>query len=141
MFITQVPAFSSVVPLSRRRLLQVGGIGVLGLGLLDVLRAGTPLPGSKPRAGSHKSCIFIVQYGGASHIDSWDLKPDAPEEVRGPYRPSATNVPGIRVGELLPRLARLADRYCLIRSMSHRNLGHDGGMHVAMTGHSNPAPD
>jgi hypothetical protein len=79
-----------------------------------------------------------VQYGGASHLDSLDLKPSAPQEIRGPYRPIATNVPGIQVGELLPRLARLADRYCLIRSMTHGNGGHDGGMHICMTGHSNP---
>jgi hypothetical protein len=125
-------------PITRRRLLQLGGIGLLGLGLPDLLQA--RVAAGLPRR-SERSCIFIVQYGGASHLDSLDLKPDAPEEVRGPYRPIATNVPGIRVGELLPRLARLADRYCLIRSMSHRNPGHDGGMHVAMTGHSNPAPD
>jgi hypothetical protein len=125
--------------MTRRRLLQVGGIGLLGLGLPGFLQA-RAAPASRRRP-AERSCIFIVQYGGASHIDSLDPKPDAPEAVRGPYRPIATSIPGIRVGELLPRLARLADRYCLIRSMSHRNPGHDGGMHVAMTGHSNPAPD
>jgi uncharacterized protein (DUF1501 family) len=118
--------------LSRRRLLQVGGIGALGLGLPDLLRA------ASARRGREKSCIFVVQYGGASHIDSLDPKPDAPEDVRGPYRPIATNVPGMRLGELLPRLARLGDRYCVVRSMSHGNGGHDGGMHVCMTGHSAP---
>lgn len=123
--------------LSRRRLLQVGGIGALGLGLPDLLRAGSP--GSRSAGGAPRSCIFVVQYGGGSHIDSFDLKPDAPEEVRGPFKPIATRVPGVRVGEHLPRLARLADRYCLIRSMTHGNPGHDGGMHVAMTGHSSPA--
>src|SRR5689334_11596974 len=116
--------------ITRRRLLQVGGIGLLGLGLPDLLRA-SAAPASR-RPPSDRSCIFIVQYGGASHIDSWDLKSDAPEDMRGPYRPIATNVPGVRVGELLPRLARMADRYCLIRSMSHGNPGHDGGMHVCM---------
>ncbi len=125
--------------LTRRQLLQVGGIGVLGLGLPDLLRAhAPPTPGRRP---PERSCIFIVQYGGASHIDSLDLKPDAPDEVRGPYKPIATNVPGVRVCELLPRLARIADRYCLVRSMSHHNPGHDGGMHVCMTGHSDPAAD
>jgi hypothetical protein len=117
----------------------VGGVGLLGLGLPDLLRA-QAAPSARRRS-AERSCIFIVQYGGASHLDSLDLKPDAPEEVRGPYRPIATNVPGIRVGELLPRLARLADRYCLLRSMSHHNPGHDGGMHVCMTGHSDPAAD
>jgi hypothetical protein len=123
---------------ARRQLLQIGGISALGLGLPGFLRARVPLPpGSVPR-GPEMSCIFIVQYGGASHIDSWDPKPDAPEDMRGPYRPIATRVPGVRIGELLPRLARLADRYCLIRSMSHHDGGHDGGMHVCMTGHSSP---
>ena len=122
---------------TRRRLLQFGGIGMLGLGLPELLRARASATGNSRRS-AEKSCIFIVQYGGASHIDSLDLKPEAPEDIRGPYRPIATNVPGIRIGELLPRLARLADRYCLIRSMTHRDGGHDGGMHICMTGHSNP---
>jgi hypothetical protein len=126
--------------MSRRRLLQVGGIGVLGLGLPELLRARAPLPG-RTRHRAEKSCIFIVQYGGASHIDSWDLKPGAPEEIRGPFRPIATRVPGMHIVELQPRLARLADRLCLVRSMRHGNGGHDGGMHICMTGHSNPVSD
>ena len=122
---------------TRRQLLQVGGVSALGLGLPELLHARAPQAG-RSRRGPETSCIFIVQYGGASHLDSFDLKPDAPQDIRGPYKPIATNVPGIRVGELLPRLARLADRYCLVRSMAHGNGGHDGGMHVAMTGHSRP---
>src|SRR4051794_10217020 len=75
---------------SRRRLLQFGGISGLSLGLPDLLRAET----LAPKAGAPaKACIFIVQYGGASHIDSWDLKPDAPSETRGPYQPISTPVP------------------------------------------------
>lgn len=125
--------------LNRRQLLQLGGISVLGLGLPQFLRARAPLAA----AASHpeRSCIFIVQYGGASHIDSWDPKPDAPENVRGPYKPTATRVPGIQISDQLPLLARLADRYCLVRSMTHGNGGHDGGMHVCMTGHSQPKPE
>jgi hypothetical protein len=123
---------------SRRQLLQIGGIGALGLGLPELLRAS--VTAAPARRGRDKSCIFIVQYGGASHIDSFDPKPDAPEDIRGPYKPIATNVPGMRLGELLPRLAKQADRFCLVRSMSHGNGGHDGGMHVCMTGHSAPQP-
>lgn len=121
---------------TRRRLLQVGGIGMLGLGLPQLLSARAP--SANRVSGTAKSCIFIVQYGGASHHDSWDLKPNAPQEIRGPYRPIATSVPGMQIGELLPRLAKLADRYCLVRSMTHGNGGHDGGMHICMTGHSMP---
>jgi len=123
--------------LNRRQLLQVGGIGMLGLGLPELLSARAPTPGHERRA-SEKSCIFVVQYGGASHIDSWDLKPEAPEDIRGPYRPIATSVPGMQICELQPRLARIADRFCLVRSMTHGNGGHDGGMHICMTGHSMP---
>jgi hypothetical protein len=120
--------------ITRRQLLQIGGIGALGLGLPELLRASSV---ESPRHGK-QSCIFIVQYGGASHIDSFDPKPDAPQEIRGPYKPIATSVPGMRIGEMLPRLAKLADRFCLIRSMSHGNGEHNGGMHVCMTGHSAP---
>ncbi len=122
--------------INRRQLLQVGGLGLLGLGLPQLLHAG-----ARSRKSSEKSCIFIVQYGGCSHIDSFDLKPDAPDGIRGPYKPIGTSVPGLRIGETLPRLARLANRYTLVRSMTHGNGGHDGGMHVCMTGHSVPTPE
>jgi hypothetical protein len=118
--------------MNRRALLQIGGLGMLGLGLPGLLRADAT-------GGKTRNCIFIVQYGGASHIDSFDLKPQAPAEVRGPYQPIATIVPGTQICELLPRLSLLADRYALVRSMTHTNPGHDGGMHVCMTGHSTPA--
>src|SRR5262249_31497028 len=136
--------FSSAFPhrrplLTRRNLLQVGGVGMLGLGLPQLLRAGAPSTGE--RRSREKSCIFIVQYGGASHIDSWDLKPQAPDAVRGPYKPIATSVPGTQICQLTPRPAQLADRYCIVRSMTHGNGGHDGGMHVCMTGHSSPQKD
>jgi hypothetical protein len=127
--------------LTRRHLLQVGGVGLLGLSLPQVLRADEQRGNEHSTTSSPKSCIFIVQYGGCSHVDTFDPKPGAPEAMRGPYKPIATTVPGIRIGELLPRLSTLAHRYCLIRSMTHGNGGHDGGMHVCMTGHSQPAED
>ncbi|AMV27320.1 hypothetical protein VT84_23170 [Gemmata sp. SH-PL17] len=129
--------FSPHTPPNRRQLLQLGGISVLGLGLPELLRASPG--GGGPRRGKPKSCIFIVQYGGCSQIDSFDMKPDAPAEIRGAFKPIATVVPGVRICEHLPRLARLADRYCLVRSMTHGDPNHDGGMHVCMTGHSRPA--
>jgi hypothetical protein len=121
--------------LARRRLLQVGGIGALGLTLPELL------VGENSSDTAERSCIFIVQYGGCSHIDSLDPKPAAPEDIRGPYKPIQSRAPDIQLGELLPQLATLADRFAVVRSMSHGNGGHDGGMHVAMTGHSVPAPD
>lgn len=123
-------------PITRRHLLQVGGIGAIGLGLPQLLSAAQSPHVSK---NSERSCIFIVQYGGCSHIDSLDPKPDAPEEIRGAYKAVPTIVPGMRLSEKLPRLGAMADRFCLVRSMTHGNGGHDGGMHVCMTGHSVPA--
>lgn len=114
----------------RRSLIQLGGLGMIGLGLPRLLAAGS--------RGTGRSCIFIVQYGGASHHDSFDLKPEQPVEIRGPYQPIATAVPGMAICELMPRLARISDRFTLIRSMTHGNPGHDGGMHVCQTGRSNP---
>jgi hypothetical protein len=124
---------------TRRQLLQVGGIGMLGLGLPQFLSAQET--SRRSRHHPERSCIFIVQYGGCSHIDSFDPKPTAPEGIRGPYKPISTSVPGMRLGELLPRLARLARHFCLVRSMTHGNGGHDGGMHVCMTGHLQPTAD
>ena len=121
--------------MTRRQLLQVGSVGALGLSLPQFLHASAP---NRDSRSTERSCIFIVQYGGASHHDSWDLKPDAPDDIRGPYRPIATNVPGTQIGELFPKLASMADRYTIIRSMTHANGGHDGGMHICMTGHSVP---
>src|SRR5437773_2607290 len=121
--------------LTRRRLLQLGGIGILGLGLPDLLQADR---GPRAHPARANACIFLVQYGGASHVDTLDLKPDAPAEIRGPYKPIATAVPGIQVCELLPRLAKLAPHYCLVRSMTHGAAEHDSGMHVCMTGWSQP---
>jgi hypothetical protein len=126
--------------ISRRRLLQIGGLGMLNLSLPQLLSA-RPAASARSRGGAEKSCIFIIQQGGPSHIDTWDLKPDAPEATRGPYKPIATRVPGMQVCELLPRMARLSDRYCLIRSMTQPLGDHGGGMHVCLSGRSNPASD
>ena len=118
--------------ISRRHLLQLGGIGALGLSLPEFLQAGGSLA-TGGLSGPERSCMFIVQYGGASHIDSFDSKPDAPVDVRGPYPPISTRAPGLDVCELLPRLALQADKFAVVRSMTHGNGGHDGGMHVAMS--------
>ena len=101
------PALSG--KLSRRQLLHMGGLSMLGLGLPSALRANEPPipararePGTQASA-SEKSCIFIVMGGGPSHVDIWDMKPLAPVEIRGPYKPIATSVPGVHINELMPR--------------------------------------
>jgi hypothetical protein len=100
--------------LSRRSFLQVGGLAVGGLTLPGLLRAESA---SRSRH-SPKSVIMVYLSGGLAHQDTFDLKPDAPPEIRGEFKPIDTNVPGIRIGEMLPKLARCTDRYLLIRSIT-----------------------
>src|SRR3954451_25051835 len=96
---------------SRRQFLRVGAVGALGLTLPQVLRSEIQSPGKKrPRA---KSVILVYLGGGLSHHDSFDLKPDAPAEIRGKYKPISTNVPGLQIGELLPYMARTMDKVAL----------------------------
>jgi hypothetical protein len=115
---------------SRRSVLQVGALGWLGLGLPAALRA----EGGSIRVRA-KSVIFLHQFGGASHHDTFDLKPEAPSEIRGSFRPIATSLPGLEVCEHLPRLARLADRFCLVRSVHHTTSQHNSAAYYSLTGH------
>src|SRR5262245_21943333 len=124
-------------PLTRRQLLQAGALPLLGLTLPELLASGGA-PGGRAR---ERSCVFIFQYGGLSQLDSWDPKPAAPAELRGPYRPIPTAVPGFRVGELMPRLARLADRFTVIRSMTHAVPVHDVSNAMLLAGTAAPARD
>jgi hypothetical protein len=124
---------------TRRQILKAGALPLIGLGLPELLAAERTRPhGSRPPRET--SCIFIYQYGGLSQLDSWDPKPDGPGAIRGPYRPIATSVPGFFVGELMPRLARLADRYCVIRSMSHHVPVHNLANTILLAGQSLPQP-
>src|SRR5438093_284176 len=97
--------------LSRRSALQAGSIGLLGLGLSEAAALRGPAAESAPRPT--KSVIFIFLTGGLSHQDSFDLKPDAPSEVRGEFRPIATRTPGLQICEHLPFLAQRSERYAL----------------------------
>src|SRR5262245_28955689 len=91
--------------ITRREALRVGGLGFTGLMWADCLRARAATGGSKKRTGKAKACILVFNYGGPSHIDTFDLKPAAPKEIRGEFNPIATRVPGITITEHLPRLA------------------------------------
>jgi hypothetical protein len=130
---------SSFSALTRRQLLQVSGLSMLGMGLPGAVRAREP--GSQAH-GSEKSCIFIVLGGGPTHVDTWDLKPAAPTEIRGPYKPIATAVPGVHINELQPRLAKLSRHYTVIRSMTHDTpiRNHPDAMHNILCGQKK-APD
>lgn len=130
------------VSFSRRSLLQAGLIGAAGtfscgLTLPELLAA--ERQSANPSAGSARSCIFIYQYGGLSQLDSWDPKPAAPDGIRGPYKPIATRTPGFQVGELMPRLAELSDKYCVIRSMSHSVPVHNVANEMLLAGKTSPA--
>lgn len=100
------------------------------------LRAGSA-PATGPR-GKAKSVILIFNCGAPSHIDLWDMKPKAAENVRGPFKPIATNVPGIQISELMPSLAPLADRYAIVRSVHHRQTQHNTGMYWSIVGKPYP---
>lgn len=103
---------------SRRELLQVGGLGFLGLTLGDCLRAAAPSSRPRPSRVADPSCIFIFLEGGPSQLETFDPKPMAPNDVRGPYGPIATSVPGLQICELLPMLAQRMNRCALIRSLT-----------------------
>ena len=123
----------------RREFLQVGFSGFLGLGLPGLLasRASAAAKGgsSSPRA---KSMILVFTTGGLGHIDTFDMKPNAPEGIRGEFKPVATNVPGIQYCEHLPGLASHADKLAIVRSMSHTYTNHLNATHEILTGHSQP---
>jgi hypothetical protein len=120
---------------TRRDCLRVGLAGSLGL-LSGGVAAARPAPRTGPGGfGQAKSCILIYLFGGPSHIDIWDMKPGAPADIRGEFKPQATNVPGIQITEHLPRLARCADQYSIIRSLSHGDSAHGSAGHTMLTGH------
>jgi hypothetical protein len=128
--------------ISRRRLLQAGGIGMLSLGVPGTVAARLDAD-SRLDGAAEKSCIFILLCGGPSHLDTWDLKPSAPEEIRGPYKPIATSVPGMRISDLQPNLAKLSNKFCLIRSMTHPGniSNHFDAMHNSLAGQAGAPAD
>jgi hypothetical protein len=117
--------------LTRRQWLRIGGLGAAGLGLSDLLRNPvTARESSRSRSwGRGRSCILCFLFGAPTQQDIWDLEPDAPADVRGEFRPIATSVPGIRLGEHIPRIARSAQRFALVRSVQHPDNTHTVAMH------------
>ncbi len=126
-------------PLSRRSFLEAGALSLLGLGMSDVLRAET-VAKAAGRKVREKSVIFIWLPGGMPHLESYDMKPEAPLEYRGLLRPIKTNVSGIDVCELLPMHAKMADKYTLIRSVCHEFADHGGGHKRFLTGRAPATP-
>ena len=106
---------------SRRNFLKIGGLAMGGMSLNDVLRA----EAAQKTGKSHKAVIMIFLPGGPSHQDIFDLKPDAPSEIRGEFKPISTNVPGIQITEQMPRLAKMMDKCTIIRSLADCDGRHD----------------
>ena len=116
---------------SRRDWLRLGTMGAVGLRWGDLSALGAFANGSKPDA---RAVIVLWLWGGPSHLDTFDMKPEAPLEYRGPFESIATNVPGMRVCELLPRLSRRADRFALVRGLHHESNDHGVAGTIALTG-------
>lgn len=110
----------------RRDILRIGSLGALGITLDKVLRA---------NAKKDVSCILVWQSGGCGHMDTFDMKPDAPSEIRGEFKPIATNVPGIQVCEHLPLTAKQADKFTILRSMKSRENNHERAINYLLTGY------
>lgn len=129
--------------ITRRRLLQASGLGALHLGTPGMVAARGNFDSASRTSVTEKSCIFVLLCGGPSHLDTWDLKPDAPDGIRGPYKPIETTVPGMNLSELHPRLAKLTQHFCLIRSVSHpgRISNHFDAMHNLLSGQEAGRPD
>ena len=125
-----------LVRLNRRRMIQVGALGAAGLSLPEMLWS---LEQTNVTATA-KSCIFIILSGGPGQHETFDPKPEAPREIRGQYDAIPTATPGVFVGEKLPRLAKLTDKYCLVRSMSHADPVHVTAAHTMLTGQPDGTP-
>lgn len=120
--------------LSRRRMLTLGATRLLG-GLTLPALLQLQAQAATTFAPKAKACIFFLLEGGPSHIDMWDMKPDAPKEIRGPFNPISTVVPGTQISQLMPMCAQVADKYTILRSHSHADNAHQTGRHWLMTGY------
>jgi hypothetical protein len=119
---------------TRRGWLRLGGVGALGLSLPRLLRS----DGAPGRAPAARSCVLFLLHGGPSQLDTWDMKPSAPPEVRGEFKPVRTSVPGLHVCEHLPRLARVAHLVTVVRSMTHTAINHNTATYTVTTGQAPP---
>ena len=116
---------------SRRRALQIGGGGMFGLSLPQLLAAEKA---TAPRRATAKNVIFLFLFGGPSQLETFDMKPDAPGDIAGPFKPIASRTSDLRICEHLPQLAERSDKFCVVRNMSHSFNDHSGGGHYIQTG-------
>ena len=123
--------------ITRRQLLQVGGAGLFGTGLSQLLKAEAASTSGDARA---KSVMFLFLFGGPSQLETFDMKPDAPSHIVGPFKPIASRTPDLRISEHLPRLANCSDKFCVLRTLSHSQNDHNAA-HYIQTGHPMPPAD
>ena len=116
--------------IERRDFLRIGSLGGLSLG--SVLRLQDVCGAAAKKKDIN--CIFLFVLGGMPHQDMWDLKPDAPPEIRGDFQPISTAVPGIQVGDIMPKIAKITDKLAVLRSLTHTDSDHGRGFHIMMTG-------
>ncbi len=127
------PGLCSPSHLKRREFLQVGALSALGFSLPQYMAAKEA--GAVKAGYEENACILLFNLGGPSHLDLWDMKPDAPSEVRGPFRPISTKSPEIQISEVLPMHAKIADQFSLVRSCHHDGAAvHDAGWQMMQTG-------
>lgn len=144
--------------ISRRGMLEAGSLAAISLGLMDLLalraraaenRAASESPAATLAAsdgrtplgagfGRAKRCIFVFAWGGPSQLDTWDPKPQAPAEIRGPFAAISTKAPGVQISEHFPRLAQVADKYAIVRSVTHDDPAHLSSVHHLLTGRHAP---
>lgn len=124
--------------LTRRHLLTAAGLGGLSLPTFLNLRSAVGQASALSHGGKAKKCIIVFCWGGMSHLESWDLKPNAPAEIRGEFTPIATATPGIHISEHMPRLAKQTEHLAIIRSIHHDDSAHGRGMYWNLTGHRPP---
>ncbi len=124
--------------LSRRSALQIGGLGLLGLTMPRLLRAADSAATQRVRA---RSVIFLYQFGGPSHLDTFDVKPEAPEGIRSPLGTIASSMPGLRVCKLLPKTSKVMDKVTLVHGVYHGMKNHNSASYYALSGHEPPVDD
>lgn len=125
---------SSFNPIDRREVLRVGGLSAFGIGMASFLRLQRAQSAKHPLRKAARSCILVWLDGGPSHLETFDPKPNAPSEVRGPLSAIATSVPGVQLNEMLPQVAKRMDDFAIIRSMTSALGEHNFGTHYLQTG-------
>ena len=120
--------------MNRREVLRAGALPLFGLGMDRLLGQGP----AAPRTGKAKACIVLFMWGGPAQQDTWDPKPDSPDQYRGEFKTISTALPGIRIGEHLPMMAKRLDQVALIRSMTHNDVNHLTATHYLLAGRAMP---